>query len=202
MIFLLSDFGDAVPKFIYLEVVSMKKQLFETKHLVRISLLGAMGFALMYLEFPLPFLPVFLKYDFGDMPALFAGFAMGPVAGFLTQLIKVMIFFLSGKGDAGLIGATANLVAGGSLTLAASIVYRNLKIQGRLPLAMIAGTIVMVVVTTIANIYFFLPLYGIPVDQIMPFVYAGTIPFNLVKGLITSVATILLYSRFRRILHT
>ena len=105
----------------------MKKQLIGTKQLVRISLLGAMGFALMYLEFPLPFLPVFLKYDFGDVPALFAGFAMGPLAGLLTQLIKVTIFFLSGKGDAGLIGAAANLVAGGSMTVAASMGYKYIK---------------------------------------------------------------------------
>jgi riboflavin transporter FmnP len=45
-------------------------------------------------------------------------------------------------------------------------------------------------------------LYGIPVDQILPFVYAGTIPFNLVKGLLTSLATVLLYSRFQRILRS
>ncbi len=180
----------------------MKKQLIGTKQLVRISLLGAMGFALMYLEFPLPFLPVFLKYDFGDVPALFAGFAMGPLAGLLTQLIKVTIFFLSGKGDAGLIGAAANLVAGGSMTVAASMGYKYIKNSYRLPLAMTVGTLTMVIVTTLANIHVFLPLYGIPVDQIMPFVYAGTIPFNLVKGLITSLATILLYSRFQRILLT
>ena len=180
----------------------MKKPLFATKNLVRISLLGAMGFALMYLEFPLPFLPVFLKYDFGDVPALFAGFAMGPVAGFLTQLIKVSIFFLSGKGDAGLIGSAANLVAGGSLTVAASIVYQQLKGRQKLMAALIVGTIAMVAATTFANIYIFLPLYGIPAEQIMPFIYAGSIPFNLVKGLLTSLATILLFSRVERILRT
>ena len=178
----------------------MKDQLLKSKNLVRISLLGAMGFVLMYLEFPLPFLPVFLKYDFGDVPTLFAGFAMGPAAGFMAQLVKVVIFFLSGKGDAGLIGAAANLVAGGSMTIAASIVYQRLKVRQRLTIAMVLGTLTMVIVTTFANIYIFLPLYGIPVEQVMPFVYAGTIPFNIVKGLFTSLATILLYRRFQRIL--
>lgn len=180
----------------------MDTKLFKTKDLVRISLLGAMGFALMYLEFPLPFLPVFLKYDFGDVPTLFAGFAMGPAAGLFTQFIKVLIFFLSGKGDAGLIGAAANFVAGGSLTVAASMIYHTLKLNNRLPVSLGVGVLVMVTATTLANIYIFLPLYGIPVDQIMPFVYAASIPFNLIKGVLTSFATIMLYSRFRRILHS
>ncbi len=178
----------------------MRKDGFRTKELVRIALLGAMGFALMYLEFPIPFLPVFLKYDFGDVPTLFAGFAMGPAAGLLSQLIKVLIFFLSGKGDAGLIGAAANLAAGGSLTLAAGFIYHRIRSKNKMILALIAGIAAMVGLTTMANIYVFLPLYGIPADQIMPFVVAGTIPFNLIKGILTSLVTYLLYGRFRRTL--
>jgi len=178
----------------------MKKNLFETKDLVRIALLGAMGFALMYLNFPLPFLPPFLKYDFGDVPALFAGFAMGPIAGVFTQFIKVLIYFLSGRSSTGVLGVAANFIAGGSLTLVAGILYQIFRGKKKIYGSLIGGVIAMVIVTTVTNIYIFLPLYGIPVDQIMPLIYGGLIPFNLVKGVITSLTTVLFFGRVRRIL--
>jgi riboflavin transporter FmnP len=187
-----------VSEFFHEEMGTMNKQRYNTRSLVRMAILGAMGFALMYLEFPLPFLPPFLKYDFGDMPTIVAGFAMGPSAGLISQLIKVMIFFLSGKGSAGVIGAAANLVAGGTLTVISSLVFRHKSRS--MALALIIGTFAMVVTTTITNIYVFLPLYGVPSDQVMPIVIGGTIPFNFIKGLITSTATILVYRRFRSII--
>ncbi len=174
----------------------------KTKVMVRIAVLGAIAFVLMYLEFPLPFLPVFLKFDFGDVPTLIAGFTMGPAAGFLSQAVKAVIFFLSGKGDAGIIGVTANLAAGGSMTVAASIFYHRWGKRRNVWGALIFGTIVMVVVTTLANIYIFLPIYGIPAEQILPLVYAGTIPFNIIKGIFTSIATVFLFSRFKKIIQS
>lgn len=172
----------------------------DTRFLVRVAVLGAMGFALMYVEFPLPFLPPFLKYDFGDLPPLIASFALGPLAGFLSSLIKVVIFFLSGKGDAGLIGSAANLVAGGTLTVVAGLVYRQVHSSKGALLGLAAGTLAMMVVTSVANILVFLPLWGVPAAQVMPLVLGGTLPFNLVKGLLTSVVTLVLYKRVRKIL--
>lgn len=169
--------------------------LSNTKHLVRIALLGALGFLLMYLEFPLPFMPPFLKFDFGDVPALIAGFAYGPVAGVLTEAIKCIIFLISGRSEAGIIGTTANFVTGVGLVLPAAIIYRRFHSLRGAILALFLGTIAMTATITIADIYVFLPIWNIPADQIMPMVKAAVIPFNLMKGLFTSVATFLLYKK-------
>ena len=40
------------------------------------------------LEFPIPFMPPFLKFDFSTLPALIGGFAYGPVTGIAIAFIK------------------------------------------------------------------------------------------------------------------
>ncbi|HHT71437.1 MAG TPA: ECF transporter S component [Firmicutes bacterium] len=170
-------------------------QVRNTRYLVKIAFLGALGFLLMYLEFPLPFMPPFLKYDFGDVPALIAGFAYGPMAGILTELIKCTVFLLSGRSEAGIIGTSANFVTGISLVIPAALIYRRYRTLKGATASLIVGSVVMTAVITIADIYVFLPLWNVPVEQVMPMVKAGIIPFNLMKGLFTSVSTFLLYKR-------
>lgn len=170
-------------------------RLHDTKYLVKVAFLGTLGFLLMYLEFPLPFMPPFLKFDFGDVPALIAGFAYGPVAGVLAEVIKCVIFLLSGRSESGIIGTSANFVTGASLVIAAALIYRRFRTLNGAIVSLIVGSIVMTATVTIADIYIFLPLWNIPVEQILPMVKAAIIPFNLMKGLFTSVATFLLYKR-------
>jgi len=176
------------------------KGLSDSRFLVRVAVLGAMGFALMYIEFPLPFLPPFLKYDLGDVPALLAAFAMGPLAGILSEIIKCTIFFLSGKGDAGLVGAAANFIAGGALVAGAGLVYRRFHDLRGAVLGLAAGSLAMVAAMTIANIYVFLPLWGVPAEQVVPMALTATVPFNLAKGVLTSVITFVFYKRVRYLL--
>lgn len=176
------------------------KGLRDSQFLVRVAVLGAMGFALMYIEFPLPLFPSFLKYDLGDVPALLAAFAMGPLAGLLSELIKCAIFFLSGKGDAGLVGAAANFAAGGALVVAAGWVYQKYHdLRGAL-LGLATGSVAMVAAMTVVNIYIFLPLWGVPAEQVVPMALTATVPFNLAKGILTSVITFVFYKRVRHLL--
>ena len=45
----------------------------------------------MYMEFPIPIMPAFIKMDVSELPALIASFAYGPVAGIVVCLIKNLI---------------------------------------------------------------------------------------------------------------
>ena len=56
--------------------------------IVKVAMLSAVAAILMFLEIPLPFVPPFLRLDFSDIPALLAGFALGPLAGVAVLLIK------------------------------------------------------------------------------------------------------------------
>ena len=71
----------------------------QTKRLITISMLSAVAFILMFIKFPIPFLPPYLTLDFGDVPALLATFILGPVAGLIVEFIKNLLNFLFHIGD-------------------------------------------------------------------------------------------------------
>lgn len=189
-------------------------------YVVRIGLLSAIAFILMYLEFRVPFTS-FLKMDFGDVPAMIAGFAMGPLAGVAVQFIKNLIHFIS-KAETMGVGSLANLLTGIALVVPASLIYRYNRTRRGALWGMLAGTAVMTVGLAAANYYIFIPLYetvmGYDIDKIIsssaavnPFfgtyitdlrslVIAGIVPFNILKGLAVSLVTFILYKHISRIL--
>lgn len=54
------------------------------------GMLSAVAVVLMYLEIPIPIMPGFIKFDFSDLPALLGAYALGPVAGIIICLIKML----------------------------------------------------------------------------------------------------------------
>lgn len=162
--------------------------------LARVGVLGAVAFALMYAEFPLPSFPAFLQYDPGDVPALIGGFAMGPLAGAVVAVVKCAIFFLSGKDEAGLLGTTANLATSLSFVVAAAAIYLRVHTKRGAVLGLVAGVASMTAAMAFANYYFFLPAYGLPAEAIPATLKMVTL-FNLVKGTLNSVVTFLVYKK-------
>ena len=58
------------------------------------AMLAAIAAVLMFLDFPLPFLPSFYKIDFSELPVLIGAYAMGPVAGVIIEAFKILVKFL------------------------------------------------------------------------------------------------------------
>jgi len=172
-----------------------------TRFLVRVGMLGAAAFALMYAEFYIPGFPSFLQYDPGDVPALIGGFAMGPVAGAAVSLVKGLLFLLSGKDEAGWLGTAANLATSLSFVLAASAVYLRAHTRRGAFIGLGVGVATMIVVMALLNYFFFLPAWGVPAPALGETVRM-TMLFNLVKGLLTSTLTILVYKKVSSLLHT
>ena len=67
------------------------KTKFNTRVLTGTAMLAAVATVLMYMEFPIPIMPAFIKLDVSELPALIASFAYGPVAGIVVCLIKNLI---------------------------------------------------------------------------------------------------------------
>jgi riboflavin transporter FmnP len=168
---------------------------------VSAGVLGALGFLIMLFEFPLPLLPTFLQFDFGDVPCLLTGLTLGPLAGLLAEVVKCFLFFVSGKDEAGLVGTAANLACGATFVAVAALLHRGRR--PRVALSLVAGGLAMLAVTSVANMYVFFPLYGLPGPARLPFLLAGSLPFNAVKALISGAISGLLYRRvaiaFRRL---
>ena len=72
----------------------MKYTSFSVRSLTLIAMLGALSAVLMVLEIPLPFAPAYMKFDISDLPALFAGFFLGPVSGTIPFTVIFHVFFL------------------------------------------------------------------------------------------------------------
>ncbi|MEG2409284.1 ECF transporter S component, partial [Lactococcus sp.] len=57
-------------------------RVFTTSTLVKVGILSAIAYILMFISVPIPMLfPEFLKIDISDLPALLGGMSLGPVAG-------------------------------------------------------------------------------------------------------------------------
>ncbi|WP_430784619.1 ECF transporter S component [Virgibacillus flavescens] len=173
--------------------------------LIILSLLGTISLLLFFLNFPLPFLPPYLKIDFSEVPALIAALIFSPLAGVIVIAIKNMLYLVvSGAGDP--IGVAANFLAGVLFIVPVSMLYHKFKGVKSVVSGLAAGTIIMAVGMSILNYFIILPLYawfiGVPemAESTAKWiaVYAGILPFNIIKGIIVGMLFVPLFIKLRR----
>ena len=190
--------------------------LTNTRSIAKIAVLGALAGALMYLEIVIPPFPTFYKLDFSDIPALLGAFAMGPMEGVLIEAVKILVKFLIKPTVTLGIGELANFAVGIALVVPAGIIYRRNKTKKSAVIGMIAGTAVMALIGSLFNYFVLVPVYAkafgmeailgmasaiAGIRDIGTLVLYGTLPFNIIKGVIVSVITALLYKKVSPILH-
>jgi len=189
------------------------------KTITKIAILSAVASVLMLFEVPLWFAPEFYKIDLSEVAVLIGGFALGPLAGACIELIKVLLNLLLNGTITGEIGELANFLIGCSFILPASVIYRHRKSLASALWGLAAGTLVLTVVGSAMNYFILLPVYagvfGMPIEALVAmgsainpritnlssFVFLAVAPFNLVKGVISSALTVLLYKKVSPILH-
>ncbi|AFS77346.1 putative membrane protein [Gottschalkia acidurici 9a] len=185
--------------------------------LVKVSLLGAISFIIMMVEFPLWFAPEFYKIDFSDLPALIGALSLGPVAGIMIELIKNLLNVVFTGSITGGIGEFANFLIGALYVGIAGYIYNKNKTKSTAIKGMILGTIVMSIIGSLLNYYVLLPIYSkvMPVEEILQWAKAvnslvvdlktlvifAVLPFNLLKGAVVSIITLPIYKRLSAILH-
>lgn len=170
--------------------------------MTKIGVLSALAFIIMFLEFPLPFFPPYLKIDLSDIPAVVGAFAFGPLAGTIIELVKNLLHFIT-KTETGGIGEMANFITGSSFVIAASLIYFKKKSKKNAIIGLTVGTVIMSLVMCFANYYILIPFYFnmAPSPENLPIIMYSIFPFNLVKGVIVSLITILIYKKLSPILH-
>ncbi len=195
----------------------MKKT--NVRWMVKVSMLGAVAMVLMLLEFPLPFIaPPFYEFDFSEVPVLIGAFALGPIAGVVIELIKVLLNLLTNGTITAGVGEFANFLIGISLVLPAGLIYKGCKDKKHAVLGLVAGSAVMVILGCFINLYILVPTYGKALNMPMDaFVKMGSVihpsidslwklvvlcvaPFNAVKAAAASVVTMLIYKHISPIL--
>lgn len=181
------------------------------------AILTAMAVLLMYLEIPLPFMPVFLKFDFAELPVLIGAFALGPVWGVIIELLKNLIH-LPVTQTMG-IGELSNFITGVIYVGTAGLIYRKLRTKKGAAISMVVSTLVLAIVAIPVNAFITLPLYGsamgFPLEAIIgmsagvnPLVkdkisllLAVFVPFNLFKGTVVGLITFFVYKPISKLIN-
>lgn len=198
---------------------NIKERILTTKKIAMIGMFSAISGILMMFEVAVPFLaPGFYKLDASELPVLICSFAFGPVAGVLTEFVKIIIKLLFKPTSTAFVGELANFCVGCAMILPATIIYHVRKKKTTAILGCAVGTIVMTIFGTLFNAVYLLPtfavMYGMPLDaligmgteindnvtSVFTFVAFCVAPLNLVKGCVVSVLTFVLYKPLSPIL--
>lgn len=204
-------------KGVYSRVYEKKKGFSKTNYLTKTAILGVLAFVIMTVEFPLPLFAPFLKVDFSDVPALLAGFALGPSAGIMVEVIKN--FLHAFRTETAFIGEAANFLTGILLVIPAAWVYSRGKSKRSAIKGLMIGIIIMAIGMSFANYFLIVPLYqkllNIPTNVIVSLgsqvnpkivdlrtlVVYSVLPFNIIKGIMIMLVTVLIYKKLSPVLH-
>lgn len=182
--------------------------------IVGTGMLSALAFVLQYLEFPIPVMPGFIKFDFSDLPALIGSFAYGPAAGVLVEFIKNLLHCTVTQSFT--VGELSNFILGAIFTGTAGLIYKKNKTKKGAVIGAIVGSIAMGIVSFPSNLFIVYPAYNkfMPMDaiigmysEILPSVgklwqalLIFNVPFTIVKGLVSTLITVLIYKRISPVL--
>ena len=147
---------------------------------------------------------------------MFCGFFLGPSAGIICMALKVVLKVLLKGTTTAFVGDLANFVVGCAFVLPAVIIYHTGKSKKSAIWGMVLGTVIMAVFGSAFNAVYLIPkfseLFELPLDAIIGMGQAihGSIddvyslaalcvaPLNIVKGVMITILTLLLYKHVEK----
>ena len=187
-----------------------------TQRLALLGMMTALVFAGNYARIVLP-VPVggVPSFTLANILCVPSGLLLGPVGGLAVQAVKSLLhLFWSSTGG---VGELADFLMGVSLMLPAALLYRYRKNFRTALIGLLAGIVCATVVGLLSNYYIMLPLYtqsmsmeevigaaassNAAITDVKGYLVYGVLPFNLLKGVVVSLITLLLYKRVSPILH-
>ena len=190
----------------------------KVRMMAQMGMLSAIAVVLMLFEIPLPFAPSFYEIDFSEVPVLIGCFTMGPLAGAIIELLKILLnFAINGTATAG-VGEVANFLIGCAFVIPAAVIYKKKRTRTGAIIGMVTGTLFMTFIGCFLNAFVLLPTYakafGMPIDALVgmgtavnshitsltTFVIFAVAPFNLLKVFLVSLIVFLIYKKISPIL--
>lgn len=161
-----------------------------TRTLVTIALLCAISVLLSFVEFPLLPGVMWLKYDASAMPALVCGFAFGPAAGLACGIVSCVAH---GILMADFTGALMNIIIIVGIVWPSAFVYKRIHSLKGAFLGLGLGIVGATVMAVLGNLLLTPAWLGVPFDAVVAMIIPILIPFNLLKGLLNAILTIVVY---------
>ena len=197
------------------------KNYFSATRIAMIALFSALAGVLYILNFSIPFaFPGFLEFRFSDVPVLIGTFALGPVAGCIIVVFMVLIKLVIVSTSTYFVGDLADILVGFALVIPVGLIYnQNRTFKGAL-LGLGAGSLISTALAVLLNRILLVPAYvhlmfGGSWDLILEmmrvlfpnctqenfyslYLWASVLPFNLLRCLVASLLTLLVYKRISR----
>lgn len=192
----------------------MKNNIKNIRKITVTGIMSAVAAVLMFLEFSVPIVPSFLKFDFSDLPAVITSFSLGPLWGLLVELLKNVIHlpFTQTSG----VGELANFIIGALLVFPAGLIYKKKKTRGGAVIGSLAGALFAAAVSVPVNYFITYPFYTnfMPMDAIIGMYRAivpaadtlikalliFNVPFTFVKGILCVLITFFVYKPLSRVI--
>lgn len=165
------------------------------QRITRIAVLSALAAILFMIEVPIV---SFYKLDFSNLPVMLGGFSMGTGPALLILLLKSLLGLL--HSSTGGVGELADFIMGAAYVIPAALIYGRKKNRRTALLGMAVGTVVMIAAAAAVNYAILFPLLTKSYPS-LEFILTVTSPFNLLKGVVLSVVTYLVYKPLSPLLH-
>lgn len=183
-------------------------------YIVKIGVLSGLAGALMLIKIPLAIFPDWLTIDISDVPAVIGALVLGPLAGIGIEVVKVLVNLMLNGTQTGGIGEIANIIIGVSLVTPIGLMYKKDKSLKSALIGCFLGVAAMTVVGLAMNYFVMIPLYaklfnmepfgfvemyqhlpvtGKLINTYFEFIVIIFAPFNIIKGLMITVITALIY---------
>lgn len=200
----------------------------KTSRITQIAILAAISFIVSLLKIPMWFAPWFYRFDFSEVVVLISGFSLGPISGVLVELVKIIIkLIVKGTMSFG-IGELSDFLIGCAFVLPSAYFYKIKKSKNThldkhkgmkfACLSLCIGTVSMCIVSLILNAFIILPSYcsilHLDMQNIissahslnpwvhdeLSFLFFTILPFNLIKGVVSSILCFVLYKKVKPII--
>ena len=199
--------------------VGEERGFLTARYIVMLSVFTALSYVLyMFVKFPLPGFPGFLDMQISDVPALLAGFMLGPSAGAAVILIKCL--FKIPFTSTACVGELGDIIIGMALVLPAAFIYKRHRTLKGAVAGLAVGIVTSTAAAVLVNRIILIPAYMKlmfngnweillnMMRSLFPSITANTfyayylplsvLPFNLLRGIISAIVTFLLYKSLER----
>lgn len=173
------------------------KSHFTAKRIAFLAVFTALSYVVSLLDFPIFPQASMLKFDFGSVFILLAGFMFGPIEGIIVCVIKELLHLPIGT--TGGVGELANIIMTTSFLIIPTVTYIFKKGLPTVIITLIIATLFSTLISLAVNRYINFPLYGDTELIFFKKVWYFIIFFNLIKWTVISVCTVLVYKPMRKL---
>lgn len=172
-----------------------------TRRVTLIAFLSALSFLLMFFKFPLIPSASFLEVEFSLLPILL-GLVLLDQRSSLTILLlrSILKLLLHNAGPSTVIGLPMNMLSLALFVWVMDQVWNQSPSLRRYTIAALFATLASTLAMLVLNYIYAIPLYRVvahfDIEQVLglvPYLVAMVLPFNLLQGLILSLAFYFVY---------